>query len=31
MGFEGLLSFMVRCVLTAAAYGAACWLGLAVV
>jgi len=30
MGFEGPLSFMIRCVFTAAAYGAACWLGLAV-
>ena len=30
MGFEGVVSIMVRCALTAAAYGAACWLGLAV-
>ncbi len=30
MGFEGVLAFIARCAITAAAYGAACWLGLAV-
>lgn len=30
MGFEGVASLVVRCAMTAAVYGAACWLGLAV-
>ncbi len=27
MGFEGMMPFVVRCVLAAGAYAGACWLG----
>ncbi len=30
MGFEGMMPFLVRCVVTAGVYAAACWLGLVI-